>query len=67
MTTVTLGWVAMPEREGDYHLLPVGDLRWHGQKDCWCHPTRDEEEPSIYVHHAADRREHTIEAGHPPH
>ena len=41
-----------------FHVTPVNDLREHDASvDCWCRPTPDDEEPSVIVHHAMDRRE----------
>jgi hypothetical protein len=43
---------------GALHVLPVDDLREHpASKDCWCHPTEDEETPGLWIHHSMDRRE----------
>ena len=40
------------------HVVPVNDLREHVLRlDCWCHPKQDEEETSVVVHNAMDRRE----------
>lgn len=40
------------------HVLPINDLRDHeASKTCWCHPTQDEEEPLVWIHHSMDRRE----------
>lgn len=48
------------------HVIPVGDLREHeASVDCWCHPTPDEEEPSVYIHHSMDGRER-VETGEVP-
>lgn len=42
----------------DIHVIPIGDVREHYEHElCWCAPTRDEEEPSVLIHHAADMRE----------
>lgn len=42
----------------DVHVMPVNDLREHDEsRDCWCKPTQDSDEPSMYVHHSMDRRE----------
>jgi nicotinamide mononucleotide adenylyltransferase len=41
------------------HVVPVDDLRAHVEAPgCWCAPTQDAEEPRLWVHHAADMREH---------
>ena len=40
------------------HVMPLDDLREHeASTACWCHPTPDEEEPSVIVHHSLDQRE----------
>ena len=40
------------------HVEPVGDLREHEwSPDCWCRPTQDVEQPSVWVHYALDGRE----------
>lgn len=50
--------------EDGWHVVPMGDLRAHEcSKNCWCKPTQDESEPSVWVHNSMDRREHTIEKG----
>lgn len=49
---------------GEFHIVPVGDLRDHAEdRLCWCKPRRDADEPFIWVHNSMDRREHTIEKG----
>lgn len=49
-------WVAGSEER--WHVVPVDDLREHNSsKTCWCHPTPDDEDPGIYVHHSMDQRE----------
>jgi hypothetical protein len=46
------------------HVVPLNDLRDHDSAaTCWCHPTQDEEEPLVWVHHSMDGRENTIEKG----
>lgn len=48
----------------DLHVTPVGDLReHHTSPSCWCRPTQDADEPTVWIHHSMDRREHTIEQG----
>jgi hypothetical protein len=43
---------------GQTHVVPMGDLRDHDASTaCWCHPTEDDDEPSVYVHHSMDGRE----------
>ena len=40
------------------HVVPLNDLREHvASKDCWCHPTEDDQWPDIWVHHSMDKRE----------
>lgn len=40
------------------HVVPLNDLREHVARiDCWCHPTPDEEEPFVIIHHSLDQRE----------
>lgn len=40
------------------HVVPLNDLREHETSiACWCHPTPDEEEPCVIVHHSLDQRE----------
>jgi hypothetical protein len=40
------------------HVIPCGDLREHeASVECFCHPTQDDEEPRLYVHHSLDGRE----------
>jgi hypothetical protein len=54
---------AMLSEEG-IHVIPINDFREHrAASDCWCNPTADEEEPSVIIHHALDKREFTIEKG----
>jgi hypothetical protein len=44
---------------GDIHVIPVNDLREHVESSsCWCAPAQDDECPLLYIHHAADMREH---------
>lgn len=63
------GWrQRTPMRAGElWHVYPLDDLREHvtDGRDCWCHPTPDEEFPNLLVHHAMDQRELT-EEGRPP-
>lgn len=41
-----------------YHIVPVNDLREHtAAPDCFCHPIRDEEEPTVWIHNSLDGRE----------
>lgn len=45
-------------RPTERHVAPLEDLRPHAYSlACWCHPTPDDDEPSVVVHHACDRRE----------
>jgi len=40
-----------------YHITPVDDLKEHiDTSECWCKPTKDEEE-DLYIHHSMDQRE----------
>lgn len=40
------------------HVVPLNDLRDHEASiTCWCHPTPDEDEPQVILHHALDQRE----------
>jgi hypothetical protein len=42
----------------DIHVMPVGDLREHDDTaECWCRPSRDEEEPRVVIHNSMDGRE----------
>lgn len=42
----------------EYHIMPIADLREHDlSPSCWCKPTQDEDEPSVWIHHSMDRRE----------
>lgn len=42
----------------EYHVTPNNDLREHeNAAECWCHPTPDPEQPSLFVHHSMDLRE----------
>jgi hypothetical protein len=43
--------------DGENHVIPVGEDHSHTEM-CWCKPTLDGE---VWVHHARDRREHTVE------
>jgi hypothetical protein len=53
-----------PDKLGDIHVTPVNDLREHNDsRACWCNPTPDDDEPSIFIHHSMDGRENTIEKG----
>jgi len=47
-----------------WHVVPMDDLRDHeSSRHCWCKPTQDEEEPTVWVHHSMDQREYTKEKG----
>lgn len=53
--------------DGDYHVIPCGDLKTHSAQQCWCHPTEEcEEGASLYIHNSMDGREE-YEAGRLPH
>jgi hypothetical protein len=44
--------------EERWHVVPIGDFREHESRpSCWCHPTPDEDDPGVWVHHSMDRRE----------
>jgi len=46
------------DKPDNLHVYPNSDLREHTtSKDCWCRPTQDEDEPSVWVHHSMDGRE----------
>lgn len=48
----------------DWHVIPIKDLREHAcRSDCWCAPTRDQEEPVVVIHNSLDAREFTKEMG----
>jgi hypothetical protein len=50
-------------RRDELHVIPIDDLRDHETSEaCWCKPTPDDEEPSVFIHHAMDGRE-AYEAG----
>ena len=43
----------------DIHVLPLADLIEHIEAaTCPCRPTPEGDEPTVYVHHSADGREH---------
>jgi hypothetical protein len=47
-----------------WHVVPIDDLRPHeSSQTCWCKPTQDEDEPTVWIHNSMDRREHTREKG----
>ena len=40
------------------HVIPVNDYREYiTDKNCWCNPLEDEEEPNIIIHNSMDQRE----------
>ena len=48
----------MPDPPQRWHVIPLDDLREHDcNPDCWCHPTPDDEDPQVWVHHSMDGRE----------
>jgi hypothetical protein len=52
------GWQVVLTAEGEVHVVPVGEE--HSRTTlCWCKPTHDG--GAVYVHHARDRREYTVE------
>lgn len=52
-------WAMVPDMlRFDCHVLPIGDLREHvAERDCWCKPKEDDEQPGLFVHNALDGRE----------
>lgn len=43
------------------HCVPMNDLREHlCSPHCWCEPTQDADEPSLWVHNSLDGREHLV-------
>ena len=40
---------------GNYHVMPLDDLREHEFVSCWCHPDVDDD--GLVIHHSMDRRE----------
>ena len=53
----TKGWAIVIDR--DVHVIPIDDEIPHVHDDtCPCRPSRDEQQPGIVIHHAADGREH---------
>lgn len=53
------GWSIWDTDLDERHLVPNDDARPHSHTDkCWCEPTLNE---GLFVHHPADRREHTVE------
>ena len=54
----------VPDESSHMHVIPMDDLRpHHTSSDCWCAPTRDDDEPSVWIHHSLDGREYTKEKG----
>lgn len=40
------------------HIIPLYDLKEHvADMSCWCHPSPDDDEPMVKIHHSADGRE----------
>lgn len=55
-------WITAMVYEADeshhFHIIPMDDLKdHHADPLCWCRPLEDTEDPGIWVHNAADRRE----------
>lgn len=50
------GWCHIALENGEIHVVPIDDLRWH-DAECWCKPVRDIEHPNVVVHNAMDQRE----------
>lgn len=50
------------------HIVPLRDLREHELSiHCWCEPTQDDEQETIWLHHAADGREQYEDGTRRPH
>jgi hypothetical protein len=49
-------WEVM-DSGGLHHIMPLLDTYPHDTGSCWCHPTEDDEEHTIMVHHSHDGRE----------
>jgi hypothetical protein len=41
----------------EVHIVPKYDERVHFFVGCWCHPTPDDDEDDMFIHHALDQRE----------
>jgi hypothetical protein len=40
------------------HVIPLGDLREHDASvKCFCHPTPDDDDERVILHHSLDGRE----------
>lgn len=38
------------DQDGDAHVMPMYGREHETTVRCWCHPTRDDEEPGLVVH-----------------
>ena len=48
----------MKETPDNIHVVPLNDLREHDTSlTCWCHPTPEDDEPRVVLHHSMDERE----------
>jgi hypothetical protein len=64
------GWKVVAVEFGDVHVVPLGEDH-ELTAQCWCGPTFKDEHYGLvqderltlgaWVHHARDRREHTVE------
>jgi hypothetical protein len=46
------------ETPDNIHVVPFNDLREHDTSlTCWCHPTPEDDEPRVVLHHSMDERE----------
>jgi hypothetical protein len=46
------------ETPDNIHVVPLNDLREHDTSlTCWCHPTPEDDEPRVVLHHSMDERE----------
>lgn len=48
----------MKENPNNIHVVPLNDLREHDTSlTCWCHPTPEDDESRVVLHHSMDERE----------
>jgi hypothetical protein len=40
-----------PSGDETVHIIPLVGRRHDLSKTCWCHPTPDDEEPRLFIHH----------------
>jgi len=46
------------ENPNNIHVVPLNDLREHDTSlTCWCHPTPEDDESRVVLHHSMDERE----------